>query len=645
MKNSIRKIALILVFTIVTIKGIQSEVRLPWILSSNMVLQRETPVNIWGWAKPGEKVSVSFNSQKVATITDKDGNWKVQLTPMKAGGSFEMTIKGKNQIILKNILIGDVWICGGQSNMEWPFSLSRDWEKDKLTCENSNIRLFYVPKKTSPIPLNNTDSAKWNICDLNSAKAFSAIGYYFGKNLQQHLNIPIGLINSNWGGTDIETWISLETMYQDKDYSNVLEIMKGKDFEQLKKDNDKRIKIWKDTIANFDPGVIHKWNLPETETSTWKEMKIPQYWEAVGYPTLDGVVWFRKEFELSADEIKKPVTINLGPIDDSDESFLNGTSIGKTYDQYALPRVYKVDPSILKVGKNVICIKVIDNGGGGGLWGNPEQLYVEVGSERKNISGQWLYKIALDLIAPQEIASPNSFPSLLYNGMINPLTNYGIKGAIWYQGENNTGNFVKYRSLFPGMITDWRKKWNEGNFPFLFVQLANYMEPTAQPSESSWAGLREAQTSTLSLPSTGMACIIDIGEAKTIHPLNKADVGYRLFLAARKVAFNENLVYSGPTYKSMKIEGNKIIIDFDNLGSGLISKDKYGYIKGFAIAGNDKKFVWAKASITSDNKVIVYNDNIQSPVAIRYAWANNPDDASLFNKEMLPAVPFRTDNW
>jgi sialate O-acetylesterase len=633
--------ALLLLFA----TALNANVTLPYVLSDNMVLQRDVPVNIWGWANPGEKITVNFNNQKVAVKAGKNGEWKVQLKPMPAGGPYEMTIKGKNVIVLKNIMTGDVWVCGGQSNMEWPASRSRNWETDKNSCRNTNIRLFYVPKTMNMKPQQNTREAQWQTCDESSAASFSAIGYYFGQNLSKDMNVPIGLINSNWGGTDIETWISLETMYADKDYTATIDKAKAMNMDQLQKDAEANLRKWQNAIDNEDPGVIQKWFVPETSVATWKNMKLPQAWEGAGLPGLDGVVWFRKEFTVSAADAGKEGLISLGPIDDSDETYLNGQKIGKTENRYDAPRLYKIPAGMLKEGNNTICIKVIDTGGGGGLWGMDNQLFAQCGNTKVELAGDWLYKVGLDLPAPKDATSPNSFPSLLYNGMINPLISFPIKGVIWYQGENNAGNYIKYRSLFPALIKDWRQKWNEGDFTFLFVQLANYMEPPQVPQISSWAGLREAQTMTLSQPKTGMAVIIDIGDAKTIHPLDKDDVGYRLSLAAMKVAYGKELVYSGPMYKSMKINGNQIEIEFDQTGSGLKVKDKYGYLKSFAVAGADKNFVWARAYLTPDNKVIVSSDAVKNPVAVRYAWADNPDDANLYNVEGLPACPFRTDDW
>ena len=494
-------------------------------------------------------------------------------------------------------------------------------------------------------PLKNTKEASWEMCDEKSASSFSAIGYYFGKNLEEQLNIPIGLINSNWGGTDIETWMSLEILYADKDYTRVIDDMKRMNLEELQLESERKLREWQHAIDVEDPGIREKWFLGNTNDSQWEKMRLPQAWEGAGLPGLDGVVWFRKEFILNAAEAGKEAVISLGPIDDSDECYVNGVLAGKTENRYDLPRVYKIAAGILKEGINVISLKIIDTGGGGGAWGTDNQLFLEAGGNSTSLAGDWRYRVGLNLPAPRETSSPNSFPSLLYNAMIHPLLNFAVKGAIWYQGENNAGNYLKYRSLFPAMINDWRTNWNSGDISFLFVQLANYMEPSLNPQESSWAGLREAQAMALKVPYTGMAVIIDIGEAKDIHPRNKDDVGYRLSLAALKVTYGKQLVYSGPVFNAMEIMENRIILEFDHIGSGLVAKDKYGYLKSFAVAGPDKKFVWARAYVTPDNKVVVSSDAVKNPVAVRYAWADNPDDANLYNLEGLPACPFRTDSW
>jgi sialate O-acetylesterase len=644
-KSCLFQVAVSVLFFLLFSAGLKAEVTLPYVFSDNMVLQRDVPLRIWGWAKPGERVTVVLLGQKVTTKTASNGEWQVKLNAIPAGGPYEMTISGKNTLVLKNILAGDIWICSGQSNMEFPLSQSRHWQTDKNATSNNRIRLFYVPKNMSSKPLQNTQPAKWEICDEKSAGAFSAVGYYFGLNLNKKLDVPIGLINSNWGGTNIETWTSMETMAADKDYAAAIQKMKTADLEGLAKEMEKKQQAWQHAIDLEDPGIKEKWYLPGSNATGWNKMKLPQAWEEAGLPGVDGVVWFKREIILTAAEAGKEAKLNLGPIDDSDESYVNGTLVGKTDDRYDLPRDYAIKKGILKEGINLICIKVIDTGGGGGINGIESQMSLDVNGNTVGLAGEWLYKVGLNLPAPQSTSGPNSYPSLLYNGMISPLINFAIKGAIWYQGESNAGEYIKYRSLFPAMINDWRNKWGIGDLSFLFVQLANFMDPPEEPQESSWAGLREAQTMTLSLPKTGMAVIIDIGEAKDIHPRNKDDVGYRLSLAALKVTYGINTVYSGPIYKSLQVNGNSILLEFNNTGSGLVARNRYGYLNAFMIAGADRKFVWAKAIITPDNRVSVSAVDVKNPVAVRYAWANNPDDANLYNREGLPASPFRTDNW
>jgi sialate O-acetylesterase len=428
------------------------------------------------------------------------------------------------------------------------------------------------------------------------------------------------------------------------DFEDALNNMKKSNLAEMEKNVDNLMKEWNRKIENDDQGVKEQWQSSTYDDSQWKTMKLPQLWETAGL-TMDGIVWFRKEIILDASEIANGITLNLGQIDDSDISFVNGQKIGETINQYSNKREYKVAPDALKVGKNIIAVKVIDTGGGGGIWGDAADLSYTSVKGKFSLATDWKYNIGVNPGEnPTSSTGPNSYPTLLFNGMISPLLPYAVQGAIWYQGESNASRANQYETIFPMLINDWRKQWNNPKMPFLFVQLANYMAAKPEPGESEWAELRDAQSKTLSVNKTGMAVIIDIGEAKDIHPRNKQDVAYRLSLAARKIAYAQDIVYSGPTYNSYKIDGNKIIITFKNTGSGLVAKDKYGYLKGFAIAGEDKKFVWAKAVIDGD-KVVVWSNDINNPVAVRYAWADNPDDANFYNKEGLPASPFRTDDW
>jgi len=414
------------------------------------------------------------------------------------------------------------------------------------------------------------------------------------------------------------------------------------DLEKEMADRKVKLEKFRESLKN-DKGLSEKWFDPTLAIEGWKKIQLPKIWESTEIGNADGIIWFKKEFDLPAAATGKKTVLNLGPIDDADETWVNGKLIGST-NQYNKDRVYAIDAALLKTGKNTIIVKVTDTGGGGGIYGNEEQLYLDTDGSKISLAGDWSYKTsAVTTEFGIRDTGPNSFPSQLYNAMIAPIIQYPIKGGIWYQGEANTWEAYNYRTLFADMIKDWRSKWGY-EFPFFWVQLANFMKADATPTSSDWAELREAQSLTLGLPQTGQAVIIDIGEADDIHPRNKQDVGLRLALAAEKVVYGKDIVYSGPVFESMKKENGKIILSFTNTGGGLMAKDKYGYLKGFTIAGADQKFAWAKAMIEG-NKVIVFSDTIADPVAVRYAWGNNPDDANFYNKEGLPASPFRTDSW
>ncbi len=627
---------------------IYSNVRLPHVLSSNMVLQRNMPINIWGWADAGEKVNVVFAGKTLSVKADKEGKWKVVFPPMREGGPYVMTIKGHNTINLEDIMIGEVWICSGQSNMEWMLYNARDGINEVNAATYPEIRLFTVPKRTELKPVDDFNGGEWQECSPQTAAGFSAVGYFFGRELYNKLHVPVGLINTSWGGTLIEPWTSddaLNSVPGTKEWVNQL---KNLDVQKLEAQQKAKYDKIRSTITGNTDGIIDGkavWAEVDYDDHDWISIKVPGLWEQSVFPGLDGVVWFRYEFEVPADMTQTDVTLSLGKIDDSDITWINGIKVGETEQKYDKPRIYNVYKGILKPGRNVITVRVDDTGGGGGFWSEESELRIENGRQTIALSGEWKCKISpVSFRLNESIVGPNDFPAVLYNGMIYPMLNYAARGVIWYQGESNCGRAYHYRTLFPIMISNWREKWQNPDLVFLFVQLANFKEPAPVPGNSDWAELREAQLMTLSVPKTGMAVIIDIGEANDIHPRNKQDVGYRLSLAARKIAYNEDLVYSGPIFKSYTINGNKIEIEFDHVGSGLMAKDKYGYLKGFTIAGEDQQFKWAKAYI-QDNKVIVFSDEVSSPVAVRYAWADNPDDANLYNKEGLPASPFRTDKW
>ena len=626
--------------------SLTAQVKVPTYFSNNMVLQKGMAIPVWGWATPGEKVTVAIDQSSMSTTADKEGKWNVKLPAMNYGGPYQLTIQGKTNLSFENVMIGEVWVCSGQSNMEFQLITSKNGEAEVAASNYPNIRLFTVKKTISHQQQEKLQDGEWSQCSPATSSNFSAVGYFFGRELHQKLNVAIGLINSSWGGTIAETWTSEQTIGQNPDFTNQLAQLKKINLDDYAKSVENEVKQRVGETSTIDKGMKNGqalWAAPAYNDASWKTMELPGYIESNGLQGVDGIVWFRKEITLSADEAKQKSTLYLAKINDSDSTYINGVLIGSTKLQAEKSRVYSIDAGLLKPGKNIITVRIEDIGGMGGVYGNPATLYLQSGDHNISLVGSWKYKVGI--VKFNAVLSPNSYPTLLYNAMIHPLVPFAIKGAIWYQGESNVERAKQYRRVFPDLIKDWRAHWNQGDFPFLFVQLANLRKQDSIPVESDWAELREAQTMTLALPNTGMAVTTDVGEALDIHPKNKQTVGLRLALAGLKVAYQKDIVYTGPVYQSMNVEGNKVTLTFDQIGSGIKIKDKYGYLKGFAIAGEDHQFHWATGKITGINTLQISSSEVQYPVAVRYAWSNNPEDANLYNSADLPASSFRTDSW
>ena len=624
------------------------QVKLPKLVSDGMVLQRDAEIKIWGWTTPGKKVKVHFLNDFYSATSNERGEWEVNLSNLKAGGPHTMQIISSDTITLNSILIGDVWVCSGQSQMDIDMNrVSPLYEEEIKNAGNENIRYFAVPTAYDfNSPQKDLPSGKWENISQENILRISAIAYFFANELYRQYQIPVGIIRSSLGGSPAEAWMSEDAI---KEFPNhYQEAQKFKDSEyirQIEATDRKKSAAWYSELNQKDKGYQNPkstWHQPDLDDSNWPEMEIPGYWADEDLGMVNGVVWFRKTIKLPAELAGKPARLNMGRIVDADSVFVNGTFVGSVGYQYP-PRRYQIPENVLVEGENTIVVRVVSNSGHGGfIPDKPYELLVD--DIEIDLKGKWRYRLGAEM----EPAPGQTFvrwkPTGLFNGMISPLTNFSIKGVVWYQGESNTNRPDEYAKLFPAMIKNWRKKWNQGNFPFLFVQLHNFMKSYNHPTESNWARTREAQMEALELPNTAMAVAIDLGEWNDIHPLNKKDVAKRLALAARKTAYNENdLVASGPVFQSMKINGKKAELTFSNVGSGLAAKggDK---LKQFAVAGADKKFVWAKANIKG-NKVIVWSPEVKNPVAVRYAWADNPEGANLHNKEGLPASPFRTDDW
>jgi sialate O-acetylesterase len=635
----------ILFFVVIFLQS-NAKVRLPALVGDGMVLQRNTVLNIWGWANINEKVNVRFLNQKLITRADKDGKWAINLKPVTEGGPYTLNIEGENTITLKDILVGDVWVCGGQSNMGWKLSWGVEGKDDAIaTADFPMIRLFTVKESISYKVKDDVVSEKgWEHCSPANVGDFSAVAFFFGRELYKKHKIPVGLISSNRGGSPAEAWLSATTIKTLPDYSKQMDELEKLSPADLRSRFEKRLQEWALKTVNNDKGFDkQKWYDLQLDTKNWKSMKLPSSWENTPLPDYDGMVWFRKEIEIAPADAGKELTLFLARPDDLDSTWFNGTKIGGMESEKI--REYKVPGNLVKAGKNIVTMRVLDFGGGGGVNGKPEEMRAQIGTKTINLAGDWIYmpgnKSKYTSGWPPRSPEINASElAVLYNGMIAPLTPFKIKGVIFYQGEGNVKSVEKYYPLFTALIRDWRSAWNY-DFPFIFTQLSTNNNPDTIPQESKLAQLRETQLKALVLPNTAMAVTVDIG-SKDVHPLNKLDVGKRLALAAEKVAYKKDVVHSGPIYQSMQVEGDKIRLKFTQIGSGLQTKDKYGYLRGFAIAGADMKFVWAKAVI-EDNTVVVYSDAVKNPTAVRYAWSDNPADANLYNKEGLPASPFRTE--
>jgi sialate O-acetylesterase len=625
----------------------KAQVRLPQLVGDHMVLQRNAKVNIWGWASPAEKVTVKFQGKTYRVTTGNNGDWKVVLPAMKPGGPYTMNITGTNHINMQDIMVGDVWFCSGQSNMVVPMERVKEKFPDEIEKANyPQIRNFFIPTVSDVAKVHqDLPPGKWEPTNPQTVLNFGAASYFFAKQLYTKYHVPIGVINSSVGGTPIQAWISEDGIKEIPQYSSRLSQLKDTAYLNpiLRRASMRR----HSGVAphETDLGLIgaKPWYATDYTPVGWHSFWLPGYWADQGIRGLNGVVWFRKEIDLPAGMGGKAAKLFMGRIVDADRTYVNGVEVGNITYQYP-PRRYKVPENLLKAGKNVIVVRIVNTAGKGGFV--PDKPYfLECNGEKIDLRGQWQYKVGQAYQPRGNFEgfypfSAQNEPTGLYNTMVAPAIPYTIKGFVWYQGEANTGKPQEYEQLLKTLITDWRNKWHEGELPFLYAQLPNFMEVQYSPSESQWAELRENQRKALSVPNTAMAVTIDLGEWNDIHPLNKKDVGERLALLAEKIAYgNKSIVASGPVCESAKADGSKIILKFTNADDGLVSRGNDG-ISGFAIAGADKKFVWANVSIQGD-QVIVWSDSITKPVYIRYAWADNPANMDLlYNKEGLPTSPF-----
>ena len=616
------------------------------LVSDGMVLQRGVRVPIWGSAPPGSTVTVSFDGQDHAATATATGAWTVLLPSMPPGGPHAMRVHAGNEHIdVRDILVGDVWVASGQSNMEFTVAESQNAAQEIAAGNDTRIRQFKVPQSYSDQPSSELAGGSWAVADREHIPSFSAVAYFFARELRKSVDVPIGIINTSWGGSRIETWMSRSALRLSEQQWQAL--WNRELTSQRSAQDSLRARIG--VLPTTDAGLVDGralWADPALDESAWVSIEVPKLWEQAGYPGMDGIAWYRTTFTLSVDEAAKGVRLGLGTIDDSDISWVNGVEVGRTDRAYNRARVYEVQPSALRVGRNVIAVRVEDFTGGGGIYGDPSLLFVESGASRRSLGEPWKFRVGAASVNPdgQRI---NKMPTVVYNKMVHPLLPYPIKGVIWYQGESNADHLEDaeaYRALFADMIRSWRDAWKVGEFPFLWVQLPNYNHAVTAPSATSnWATMRASQNATLRLSNTGQAVVIDLGEADNIHPKNKRDVGVRLAAVARAVAYGQHVTHSGPVFRRSAVRGNQVTIEFDH-ADGLTTVAPGAPVEGFAIAGADRHFVWARAQLVG-GKVVTWSDSVSRPVAVRYAWEDNPQHVNLVNAAGLPAAPFRTDTW
>lgn len=606
-----------------------AEVFMPKFFTDHMVVQRNQPIRVWGDGTPGQKVVGTFNNQQKDTRIDADGFWLLEFDALPASGPYELDINGKK---IRDIQVGDVWVAGGQSNMEWVMSGEVEGLAEEVAdAEYPLIRFFKIPHDYDAKAKYDVRGGQWVQASADNILSFSAVAWFFAKRLHLEKGVAVGIIESNWGGTPAQGWTAAEKLLEMDAYRDKAKDVLDRQDYWIQEVIDNKVRELKrnDLVLAPQNGEIQGVVNPDYDDSAWQTVNLP-----ADNPLKD-IAWFRKKFTVNQTE---GVKLNLGDIQQMAYIYLNGGRLlfkdfGQSLNEFVIPA------GMLKKGENLLSVRIVNTWNNAPVLGKEGQFYVKESNRTISLEGPWKFSNTIEESLPV-VEWHNWLPGMMYNAMIAPIVKYPIAGVIWYQGESNTGEHAHYRQLFGTMIQTWRESWGIGDFPFLFVQLANFMERKPIQPDSNWAFLREAQTQTLELPKTGMAVTIDIGEADDIHPRNKKDVGLRLWQAARKVAYGEEVVHSGPMLKSAKVEGGKVLLELDHVGEGLVLSDGGKSVKGFILAGSDGNFVLAKAEITGKDQITVFHPGIKSPTEIRYAWADNPE-VNLYNSEKLPAVPFR----
>ena len=638
----------IMVLALSIVRADSASLRPAKIFADGAVIQRGRSVPIWGLATPRGTVAIDFRGRHASAHAGADGRWRVSIASGDAGGPFELTISsGAERVVLHDVLVGDVWFASGQSNMEFALAGSRDGPAVAAAANDSMIRQFKIPPSSSTAPEAELAGGSWKPADARNAAQFSAVAYYFAKDVRRATHVPIGIINSSWGGSAIESWLSASASGFGAD------AWKAISAREAAKD-DSAFASLRGLVgpSEKDAGAIAgtpTWATPQFDDHAWSTMPVPAYWDGHGYGAFDGIGWYRTSVMLDSATAATALSLAIDGVDDNDVSWINGTEVGRTQGN-ARGHAYRIPAGVLHAGANSVAIRVTDNGGGGGLVAPVKLVNTQTSAVVRNLAGQWQFR-ASDMFEKsmeermKDGQKINKIPTLLYNKMVYPLLAFPMKGVLWYQGESNANTDAQgmaYRKQFASLVTSWRREFGSRSLPFLWVQLPNYGDrDSVPPLNSTWGLVRESTAASLALPATGEAITIDIGEGDNIHPKNKADVGARLARVALKSVYGQKLDVSGPTYRSWSVKDHCALVRFDH-AAGLQTHDGAA-VEGFALAGADKQFAWATATIAGES-VRVCSDRVTTPVAVRYAFANNPP-ATLYNAAGLPAAPFRTDHW
>jgi len=615
---------------------------MPALFGDGMVIQQKTDAPIWGWAAPGSSVTVQGSwGERASAVTDERGRWMASLRTPAAGGPYTLSISGETTVTFSDVLIGEVWLCSGQSNMEWSVSISDRAAETIAGATDGQIRLFTVPNTIATAPRATID-AQWQICTPQTVGSFSAVGYNFGRELRAALGVPVGLIASDWGGTPAESWVSAAGLREFPEFGPALEHLAAATDPLKRQQLQARAEEGWWSALDAKSQIPSDWASPQFTDEEWATMDLPATLGPDGLDQFDGVVYFRRVVEVP-DRPEGAASLELGPIDDYDDAFVNGVHVGATHgaNQWAAPRRYTLPPGTIRQGRNLIAVRMLDHSGPGGVNGQAAQMRLVIGDRTYPLAGAWRYRRGAaqrDLGAMTEIAINQNTATVLANGMIAPLVPFAMRGAIWYQGESNVGRSEQYRRLLPALVADWRRLFRNPQFQFYAVQIAPFNYGT---SDDDVARLRDAQREILAQEHTGLAVITDIGDDGDIHPRNKHEVGRRLSLIARARAYGaSDLEFSGPLYASHVIERGAIRVSFAH-AKGLRAM---GAAPGpFLIAGEDRVFHEAQARIDGE-AVVVTSPAVKKPVALRFGWTK-AGASDLYNAAGLPASPFRTDDW